>query len=73
MQLPLRDVIFQDLERELLKKDVRTNQNWSGKRDLNPRPSPWQGDALPLSYSRPIEYPGEGSDSTELESRCQAM
>ncbi len=26
---------------------------WSGKRDLNPRPSPWQGDALPLSYSRP--------------------
>ncbi len=25
---------------------------WSGKRDLNPRPSPWQGDALPLSYSR---------------------
>ena len=26
--------------------------NWSGKRDLNPRPSPWQGDALPLSYSR---------------------
>ena len=24
----------------------------SGKRDLNPRPSPWQGDALPLSYSR---------------------
>jgi hypothetical protein len=29
-------------------------QNWSGKRDLNPRPSPWQGDALPLSYSRPF-------------------
>src|SRR2546428_2546640 len=27
--------------------------SWSGKRDLNPRPSPWQGDALPLSYSRP--------------------
>jgi hypothetical protein len=26
--------------------------NWSGRRDLNPRPSPWQGDALPLSYSR---------------------
>ncbi len=25
---------------------------WSGRRDLNPRPSPWQGDALPLSYSR---------------------
>src|SRR3990170_4731362 len=23
---------------------------WSGKRDLNPRPLPWQGSALPLSY-----------------------
>ncbi len=30
-------------------------ENWSGKRDLNPRPSPWQGDALPLSYSRSFE------------------
>ena len=28
---------------------------WSGKGDLNPRPSPWQGDALPLSYSRSFE------------------
>ena len=27
-------------------------RDMSGKRDLNPRPSPWQGDALPLSYSR---------------------
>ena len=25
---------------------------WSERRDLNPRPSPWQGDALPLSYFR---------------------
>ena len=25
---------------------------WSGKRDSNPRPQPWQGCALPLSYSR---------------------
>ena len=24
----------------------------SEKRDLNPRPQPWQGCALPLSYSR---------------------
>src|SRR5947208_1474819 len=29
-------------------------KNWSGKRDLNPRPQPWQGCALPLSYSRPM-------------------
>ena len=34
---------------EIFKIDGR---NWSGKGDLNPRPSPWQGDALPLSYSR---------------------
>ena len=27
-------------------------KNWSERRDLNPRPSPWQGDALPLSYAR---------------------
>jgi hypothetical protein len=26
--------------------------HWSGKRDLNPRPSAWKADALPLSYSR---------------------
>ncbi len=30
-------------------------ESWSGKGDLNPRPSPWQGDALPLSYSRSLE------------------
>ena len=27
---------------------------WSGRRDLNPRPQPWQGCALPLSYARII-------------------
>ena len=26
--------------------------NWSGRRDSNPRPQPWQGYALPLSYAR---------------------
>ena len=26
--------------------------NWSGRRDSNSRPSPWQGDALPLSHFR---------------------
>jgi hypothetical protein len=26
--------------------------NWSGRRDSNPRPQPWQGCALPLSYTR---------------------
>ncbi len=27
-------------------------KKWSGGRDSNPRPSPWQGDALPLSHPR---------------------
>jgi hypothetical protein len=31
---------------------VGCDAEWSGRRDLNSRPSPWQGDALPLSYSR---------------------
>jgi hypothetical protein len=26
--------------------------DWSGRRDSNPRPRPWQGRALPLSYAR---------------------
>ena len=26
--------------------------HWSGRRDSNSRPSPWQGDALPLSHFR---------------------
>ena len=48
---------------------------WSGRRDLNPRHSAWEADALPLSYSRTIMYmcilhgaeasvkPGEGAVS----------
>ena len=31
---------------------LHTALNWSGKRDSNSRPQPWQGCALPLSYSR---------------------
>ncbi|CCD03582.1 protein of unknown function (plasmid) [Azospirillum baldaniorum] len=29
-------------------------RNWSGRRDSNPRPQPWQGCALPLSYARNV-------------------
>ena len=29
---------------------------WSGQRDLNPRPSRWQRDALPLSYARVLIF-----------------
>src|ERR1700733_6648683 len=28
---------------------------WSGRRDSNPRPQPWQGCALPLSYTRVLK------------------
>ena len=30
---------------------------WSGRRDSNPRPSPWQGDTLPLSHFRTFWCP----------------
>src|SRR5437764_5881098 len=30
----------------------RSKKGWSGRRDSNPRPRPWQGRALPLSYTR---------------------
>ena len=33
-------------------------ENWSGRRDSNPRPRPWQGRALPLSYARAPIRPG---------------
>ncbi len=28
--------------------------DWSGRWGSNPRPPPWQGGALPLSYARPL-------------------
>src|SRR5467141_3141583 len=34
---------------------------WSGRRDSNPRPRPWQGRALPLSYTRIRERPAVGN------------
>src|SRR5258708_1622663 len=34
---------------------------WSGRRDSNPRPRPWQGRALPLSYTRIREIDGDCS------------
>ncbi len=35
-----------------MKPPERPEENWSGRRDLNPRLRPWQGRTLPLSYSR---------------------
>src|SRR5207342_1220706 len=31
-------------------------EDWSGKRDSNPRLRPWQGRTLPLSYSRSARH-----------------
>ena len=35
--------------------DAVFNFLWSGRRDSDPRLSPWQGDTLPLSHSRRID------------------
>ena len=35
---------------------IKTGFFWSGKRDLNPRPLPWQGNALPTELFPQIEY-----------------
>ncbi len=48
---------------------VRERRNWSGRRDSNPRPSPWQGDALPteplpLEKIRPPVGGAESQDRT---------
>src|SRR6266404_9394086 len=32
-------------------------KHWSGGRDLNPQPSPWKSETLPLSYPRPPVIP----------------
>jgi hypothetical protein len=30
-------------------------QKWSGKRDSDPQPSPWEGDALPIELFPHVE------------------
>src|ERR1700676_4276316 len=35
---------------------------WSGGRDLNPQPSPWKSETLPLSYPRPAANPDANRD-----------
>ena len=43
---------MKDLQSSALPLGYVAENKWSGRRDLNPRPSPWQGDALPLSHFR---------------------
>ena len=38
------------------KTHFRELLSWSGRRDSNPRPPPWQGDVLPLNYFRDNRY-----------------
>jgi hypothetical protein len=40
------------IQNRLIFYQASTIKFWSGKRDSNSRPQPWQGCALPLSYSR---------------------
>ena len=40
------------IKTKMLKMIENLMKKWSGKRGSNPRPQPWQGCALPLSYSR---------------------
>ncbi|MBZ4668456.1 MAG: hypothetical protein PWP07_516 [Epulopiscium sp.] len=47
----------------------------SARRDSNPRPSPWQGDAPPLSHSRTIFGAGDGNRThvSSLEGWCSTI
>ena len=38
--------------RRVKKGELKRSADWSGRWDSNPRPQPWQGCALPLSYAR---------------------
>src|SRR6266403_5803505 len=47
-------------------------KSWSGRRGSNPRPRPWQGRALPLSYTR-IRDVGDRSPATAELCQMQAV
>ena len=53
---PLRQRAFVELR--------QIKKFWSGRRDSNPRPRPWQGRALPLSYTRIREFGGDIAPAT---------
>ncbi len=44
----------------------RVTKHKSGKRGSNPRPPPWQGGALPLSYFRVLVMPAKGFEPSTL-------
>ena len=51
VNLPAWPFAWPALESRLFEKKI------SARRDSNPRPSPWQGDAPPLSHSRILLFP----------------
>src|ERR1700745_1845399 len=50
----IRELLLRRLDGDVLSPMCPgpTKEKWSGRRDSNPRPQPWQGCALPLSYTR---------------------
>jgi hypothetical protein len=47
----------------------RRQKKWSGRRDSNPRPSPWQGDALPTEPLPLVIRSARASDGAEGQNR----
>jgi hypothetical protein len=56
----------------LLQRFTHGGEDWSGKRDSNPRPSPWEGDTLPLSYSRTFQE-NILLQLIQINQRCKAL
>ncbi len=74
---PVRPTLWgvDQLYREVKRKTARANPEpiWSGRRDSNPRPSPWQGDALPLSHFRVPRLPAAWRTIAMPPGHCQAV
>src|SRR5258706_3348458 len=68
MAIPRSDHLVQKTKSPLTQrafvKRCHHKKIWSGRRDSNPRPRPWQGRALPLSYTRIREVGGDLADTT---------
>src|SRR3990170_5041168 len=72
---PFRGCIFLDVRLGLAAKHSKAKRSpskvgglarsRSGRRDSNSRPSPWQGDALPLSHFRWSDFIGVGKGGLE--------
>src|SRR5262245_29703847 len=54
------------LTTQRIRKPHRIQTFWSGGRDLNPQPSPWKSETLPLSYPRSVQRPSSKSLRTDL-------